>query len=148
MLVTGNHDIPPRDAFQAGDHGMSIVRLTPLADAYTVAGESPTPPTPAAAEALSRTGHPTPRTAASDASAAARHAEFVGMQQRVAADAPSEAARRHGRARSRWGRRVVPGLVGAIAVGASWAGLVDAGDVRTDLVRWIDESANGQPSGR
>jgi len=88
------------------------------------------------------------RTAASDASAAARHAEFVGMQHRAAADAPSEQTRRRRRARSTWGRRVVPGLVGAIAVGAAWAGLVDAGDVRTDLVRWIDQSANGERSGR
>jgi len=88
------------------------------------------------------------RTAASDASAAARHAEFVGMQQQVAADSPSEQTRRRRRARFRWGRRVVAGLVGAIAVGASWAGLVDAGEVRTDLVRWIDQSATGEPSGR
>jgi hypothetical protein len=87
--------------------------------------------------------HAGSRTPASDASATARHAEFVGIQRRAAVGAPSERARRHRRARERWRRRVVLALAGAASLAGGWAVLEDSGGVRTDVVRWIDEAANG-----
>lgn len=84
------------------------------------------------------------RSTSTDESATARHAEFVAIQRRVADVAPDERSRRHRRARARWARHLVVTVVVLTAATGAWATVADTGGVRTDVVRWIGDSANGQ----